>query len=65
VTLNSDDPPYFDTSIGKEYAVAAADFGLTERELLDITRTAVDAAFADSETRRRLAARVAAHGQSK
>ena len=65
VTLNSDDPPYFDTSIGKEYAVAAADFGLTERELLDITRTAVDAAFADSETRRRLAVRVAAHGQSK
>lgn len=59
VTLNSDDPPYFDTSIGKEYAVAANDFGLTAAQLLDITRTAIEAAFVDAATRRRLHERMA------
>lgn len=58
VTLNSDDPPYFDTSIGREYAVAAQEFGLTETELLDITRTALEAAFVDQPTRARLLARL-------
>jgi adenosine deaminase len=58
VTLNSDDPPYFDTSIGKEYAVAADAFGLTAGQLLDITRTAIDAAFVDATTKRRLADRL-------
>jgi adenosine deaminase len=61
VTLNSDDPPYFDTSIGKEYAVAAERFGLSESALLTITRTAIDAAFVDAATRRRLVDRVAAY----
>ena len=31
MTLNSDDPPYFATSIGREYATAAEDFGLNEK----------------------------------
>jgi adenosine deaminase len=47
VTLGSDDPPYWDTSIGAEYDVAARRMGLDEADLLDITRTAVDAAFAE------------------
>jgi adenosine deaminase len=64
VTLNSDDPPYFDTTIGKEYAVAADSYGLSPRELLDITRTAVDAAFADEDTKRRLRDRLAAYAAS-
>jgi adenosine deaminase len=47
VTLGSDDPPYFDCSIGSEYALAHERMGLEEGELLDITRIAVDASFAD------------------
>jgi adenosine deaminase len=47
VTLGSDDPPYFGTSIGGEYAVAADRFGLDEEALRGLTRTAVEAAFAD------------------
>jgi adenosine deaminase len=47
VTLGSDDPPYFGTSIGREYALAAEHFGLTRDDLLQITETALDAAFAD------------------
>jgi len=59
VTLNSDDPAYFGTTIGKEYAAAGAGFGLDERSLRRITETAIDAAFVDSETRRSLRQRVA------
>lgn len=54
VTLNSDDPPYFDTSIGREYDRAGSIFGLDDAALLDITRTAIEAAFLDEPTRARL-----------
>lgn len=54
VTLNADDPPFFHTTVGREYAVAARHFGCTDADLLAITRTAIDAAFCDEETRARL-----------
>lgn len=54
VTLNADDPPYFWTTLKREYEVAAEQFGLGEDALLDITRTAIEAAFVDEETRARL-----------
>jgi adenosine deaminase len=47
VTLGSDDPPYFGCSIGSEYALAQVHQGFEERELLEMTRDAVEAAFAD------------------
>lgn len=58
VTLNSDDPPYFATTIGHEYAVAERHFGLDEAALRQMTRTALDAAFVDEPTRARLLARL-------
>ncbi len=51
VTLNSDDPPYFHTSIGGEYAVAADYFGLDDDALKDVTRTAIAAGFAPAAVR--------------
>ncbi len=51
VTLNSDDPPHFHTSLAREYDIAATEFGLKEDELRDITRTAIKAAFVDEDTR--------------
>jgi adenosine deaminase len=59
VTLGSDDPPYFGCSIGGEYAVARERFGLEEEELVEITRTAVDASFADVALKRALLTRLA------
>lgn len=59
VTLNSDDPPFFGTSIGKEYADAASVFGLEAETLRRITETALDAAFVDDETRQELRQRAA------
>jgi adenosine deaminase len=58
VTLNSDDPPYFDTSIGGEYALAREAFGWSDADLLAATRNAVAAAFLDAPARARLLARV-------
>jgi len=59
VTLNSDDPAYFATSIGAEYDRAATAFGLDDEDLGAITATALDAAFVDAGTRRRLTQRLA------
>ena len=50
VTLNSDDPPFFHTSLGAEYDQA----GLGEAALRHIARTAVEASFADAATKQRL-----------
>jgi adenosine deaminase len=54
VTLGSDDPPFFKTTIGKEYKIAAEKFGFTAEELLQVTRNAVEAAFVDEATREKL-----------
>ena len=58
VTLNSDDPPYFATSLGKEYALAQSVFGLSDDDLAATTRTALEAAFVDEETRAALLAKL-------
>jgi adenosine deaminase len=49
VTLGSDDPPYFGTSIGHEYAVAHEHLGCSTEDLCSITDTALDAAFASAD----------------
>jgi adenosine deaminase len=51
VTLGSDDPPYFGTSIGHEYELAHSRLGCTLDDLREITETALDAAFAGPDTR--------------
>lgn len=50
VTLSSDDPPFFHTSLGAEYDQA----GLGKRALRQITRTSIEASFADVATKERL-----------
>jgi adenosine deaminase len=59
VSVSSDDPPFFDTSIGREYRRAAEDFELDRRALLSLTRTAIEGSFADHATKSRLLARIA------
>ncbi len=54
VTLNSDDPPFFHTSLAREYAVASTIMGFSDEDILGMTRTAVEAAFVDEPTRQRL-----------
>jgi adenosine deaminase len=59
LTLGSDDPPYFGASVGGEYAVARERFGLDDTELVEITRTAIQASFAEPALRAELLARLA------
>lgn len=54
MTLNSDDPPHFHTSLTNEYEIAGNDFGYDEKKLLGFTTNAINAAFVDGETRKRL-----------
>lgn len=58
ITLNSDDPPFFGTTLGKEYASTADTFGWSRTDLMDVTRTAIEAAFCDEATRKRLLVRL-------
>jgi len=57
LTLNSDDPPFFHTSLDNEYALAAST-GLDDETLIDFTRTALEAAFVDETTRSKLLSRL-------
>jgi adenosine deaminase len=58
LTLGSDDPPYFGASLAGEYRVAADAFGLSDAELADLTRTAIEAAFVQEDVRTRLLERL-------
>jgi adenosine deaminase len=58
VTLGSDDPTFFNTSIGREYEIAKEHFGFSDDELRQVTRNAVEEAFVDAPTRQRLLAAV-------
>jgi adenosine deaminase len=49
VTLGSDDPPYFGTTIGREYELARERLGCDLDDLREITETALNAAFSDTE----------------
>ena len=58
VTLASDDPPYFGASVAGEYAIAHERFGLDDDDLLEVTRTAIEASFAEPGLRESLRTRL-------
>jgi adenosine deaminase len=58
VTLGSDDPPYFGASIGGEYALARERLGFEDDELRAMTRTAIEASFADDAVKLALLDRI-------
>lgn len=51
VTLSSDDPPHFRTSLGREYEIARREFRYGEADLRRFTQNALNAAFLDGDTR--------------
>lgn len=58
VTLGSDDPTFFHTTIGREYQIAQEHFGFSDAELLTLSRNAIEEAFIDEETRGQLLHRI-------
>lgn len=58
VTLNTDDPPHFGTSMVQEYKVAHQKMGLSTNQLVECTARAIQSSFADSKTKQKLEERV-------
>ncbi|PJE33154.1 Adenine deaminase [Pseudooceanicola marinus] len=58
VTVSTDDPPFFHTTMAKEYEALHHAFGWEEEVFAQINRTALDAAFCDQATKDTLAKRL-------
>ncbi len=54
VTINSDDPPMFGTTLNREYQIAADLLDLDESGVADLARTAVQVSFAPEDVKARV-----------
>lgn len=54
VTVSTDDPPFFHTTMRQEYALLANAFKWKDNDFQELNKNAVDAAFCDDETKVRL-----------
>jgi adenosine deaminase len=55
VTISTDDPPFFHTTMTAEYENLARTFGWDEEVFAEIARTSLDAAFCDAATKEKIA----------
>ena len=58
VTVSTDDPPFFHTTMEREYAALSDAFGWDTETFREINRTAMRAAFCDDATRARILERL-------
>src|SRR4051794_20599855 len=61
VTVNSDDPPMFGTTLNREYAIAAELLDLDEGGLAELARAGVRASFAPEDVRLRVLGEIDAY----
>ena len=62
VTINSDDPPMFSTTLNREYEIAADLLGLDEQGITDLARAAVTASYAPEDVKTGLLDAIAKYG---
>lgn len=55
VTISTDDPPFFHTTMAREYEMLHRAFDWDEGQFARLNRTALDAAFCDADTKARIA----------
>ncbi|MEO0411038.1 MAG: adenosine deaminase [Pseudomonadota bacterium] len=65
ITINSDDPPFFFTHIGREYDLAAQHHGFSAAALLDVTRHAIKAGFCEDDVKTSCLSRIDAWQQEQ
>ncbi len=65
ITLGSDDPGMFATTLNHEYAIAHDIFGVSRSGLADLARTSVEVSFADDAVKRKLLAEIAAYAEGQ
>lgn len=58
ITISSDDPPYFKTSLAQDYENVASTFNFSDNEMIGFTKNAIDAAFVDDKTKDKLLAQL-------
>ena len=58
VTVSTDDPPFFHSTMTSEYEGLAKTFGWDEERFLELARTSANAAFCDVDTRAELLKRI-------
>ena len=63
VSVNSDDPPMFGTTLNREYEIAAHLLDLDENGVADLARAAVDASFAPADVAAALRAEIASYSE--
>lgn len=61
ITINSDDPPMFSTTLNQEYEVAAGLLGLDDQGVADLARASVRSSFADDATKAAILAEIDAY----
>jgi aminodeoxyfutalosine deaminase len=61
VTINSDDPPMFGTTLNREYEIAADLLGLDESGVADLARAAIRASFAPEDVKTRVLGEIDAY----
>jgi aminodeoxyfutalosine deaminase len=61
VTINSDDPPMFGTTLNREYQIAASLLDLDEAGIVSLAKAAVDASFAPGDLKQRLRGEIDAY----
>ncbi|MDX1838662.1 adenosine deaminase [Legionella taurinensis] len=54
LSINSDDPPFFNTNLANEYERVQQTFHYSDKDMLHFTRMALETAFVDETTRKRL-----------
>jgi aminodeoxyfutalosine deaminase len=63
VTVNSDDPPMFSTTLNREYEIAADLLDLDESGVAELARTAVRSSFADEDVKARILREIDEHAK--
>jgi adenosine deaminase len=58
VTISTDDPPFFHTTMTREYEMLHRAFDWDEAEFARLNRQALDAAFCDADTKKKIANRL-------
>ncbi len=58
VTVSTDDPPFFHTTMRREYEMLSQAFGWDAKDFAALNETALNAAFCDEETRTRVRTRL-------
>lgn len=59
MSLGSDDPPFFRTTLAREYQLVQQAFHYSAEEMLAFTRIAIESAFVDAKTKSKLLAKLA------